>query len=177
MAGKQAHPVDHRGPLSIVRAGVEDAPFLHRVMQAAFAEYDGLLDPPSSTRDETVEDVARAIERGGGLLAWEGDTLVGSARFEPRSDCLYVGRVAVLPEHRRKGVATAIMRRTVDVARALGLPAIRVGVRDSLPSNVRLYQSLGFVVDIVEPHPRGPDKTIWMIQPAPPVTGTAPSCR
>jgi GNAT superfamily N-acetyltransferase len=148
--------------VKLVLARVEDAPLVHRVTQAAFAEYRGVLDPPSGAHEETIEDVERAIERGGALLVWDRDALVGCARFEPRRDCLYVGRVAVLPEHRRRGIATAIMARMAEIARDLGLPAVRVGVRDSLPSNSRLYERLGFDTLAIEPHPRGPDKTIWM---------------
>lgn len=165
MPDKQAPRAHRRAGLRIVPAGVADAALVHRIMQAAFAEYRGVLDPPSGVLDESVADVARAIEQGGALLAWDGDTPVGATRYEPRPDCLYVGRVAVLPEHRRTGIATALMRRMIDVARGLGLPAIRVGVRDSLPSHVRLYESFGFVVDLVEQHPRGADKTVRMIQP------------
>src|SRR5438874_9370386 len=115
--------------MEIVLAGVEDAALVYRAMQAAFAEYRGTLDPPSSAHDETVEDVARAIERGGALLAWEGNVLVGSARYEPRPACLYVGRVAVLPAHRRKGLAAALMLRMLDIARDFGLLAVEVEVR------------------------------------------------
>ena len=133
-------------------------------MHEAFDEYRSTLVPPSSSHDETVEYVAQAIDQGGALLAWDGETAVGSARFEPRPDCLYVGRVAVLPEHRRRGIALAIMARMEEIARERGLPAVQVGVRDSLPSNLGLYQRLGFEVVAVEPHPRGPDKTIWMFK-------------
>jgi ribosomal protein S18 acetylase RimI-like enzyme len=155
--------------VKIVPARVEDAALVHRITQQAFAEYRGVLDPPSGAHDETIHDVERAIERGGALLAWDGDVLVGSARFEPTPDHLYVGRVAVHPEHRRKGIATALMARMADIARELRLPAVQVGVRDSLPSNLRLYERLGFEVVAVEPHSRGPDKTIWMARrlPAP----------
>ena len=148
----------------IVRARVEDAALVHRIMHAAFGEYRSTLVPPSSSHDETVEFVARAIEQGGALLVWDGDVAVASARFEPRSDSLYVGRVAVLPEHRRRGIASAIMARMEEVARELGLPAVQVGVRGSLPSNLGLYRWLGFEVVAVDQHPRGPDKTIWMFK-------------
>jgi ribosomal protein S18 acetylase RimI-like enzyme len=150
--------------MKVVRARVEDAELVHRTMHAAFDEYRGVLDPPSSSHDETVVDVARKIEQGGALLAWDGETLLGSARFEPRTDYLYVGRVSVPPAHRRKGVALALMAGMAEVARELGLAEVQVEVRESLPSNVRLYQRLGFEVVGVEAHPRGPDRTVRMAQ-------------
>ena len=148
--------------MRVTRASTSDAGLVDAITKAAFEEYRGVLDPPSGVVDETVEDVARAIERGGAMLAWDGDGAVGCARFEPRPDCLYVGRVAVLPAHRRQGVGTALMLEMECVARELGLSALRVGVRSSLPSNVGLYQRLGYEVITVEPHPRGPDSTIWL---------------
>ena len=150
--------------MRIVRARVEDAALVHQIMHEAFEEYRSSLVPPSSSHDETVEYVAQAMDQGGALLAWDGETAVGSARFEPRPDCLYVGRVAVLPEHRRRGIASAIMARMEEIARERGLPAVQVGVRDSLPSNLDLYRRLGFEVVAFEPHPRGPDKTVWMLK-------------
>jgi GNAT superfamily N-acetyltransferase len=153
--------------VKIVLARVEDAALVHRITQEAFAEYRGVLDPPSGAHEETIGDVEQAIEGGGALLVWDGDAPVGSARFEPRNDYLYVGRVAVLPEHRRKGVATAIMARMADIARDLGLPTMRVGVRDPLPCNVHLYERLGYAIAAVEPHPRGPDRIVWMAKQLP----------
>ena len=141
---------------------MDEAALIHQATQEAFAEYRGVLEPPSGADAETVLDVEDAIRRGGALLAWDGDTLVGAARYEPRPEYLYVGRVAVHPRHRRRGIATALMRRMIEIARDRRLPSVRVGVRDSLPSNVRLYERLGFEVLSVERHPRGPDRTVWM---------------
>ena len=150
--------------IRVVQARPDDAALVHRIMRAAFAEYLGVLDPPSGSNDETVEDVRRAIASGGALLAWDGDVAVGSARYEPREDVLYVGRVSVLPEYRRKGVASALMQHAELIARQRGLSAVEVGVRASLPSNVGLYQQLGFVLTRVDPHPRGPDQSICMVK-------------
>jgi len=76
---------------------------------------------------------------------------------------LYVGRVSVLPSHRRRGVASAVMRFLEGVAAERGLAAIRIGVRDSLPSNVGLYQSLGYELVSIDPHPRGADR-VWTMK-------------
>jgi ribosomal protein S18 acetylase RimI-like enzyme len=104
------------------------------------------------------------MHEGGAVLAEDGEA-VGSARFVPEDDFLYVGRVAVLPAHRRRGIASAMMRFLEDVAIELGRPEVRVGVRESLPGNVRLYEALGFRTLAVDPHPRGPDRTRTMVKP------------
>ena len=131
-------------------------------MQAGFEDLRGVLDPASGAHTETVTDVEQVMAQGGAVLAWHGEQPIGSARFIVHDDYVYVGRVAVLPTHRRQGVASAIMLFLEDVARAAGRSKIQLSVRGSLPSNLRLYESLGYTVTGVEPHPRGPDTTTHM---------------
>jgi ribosomal protein S18 acetylase RimI-like enzyme len=126
-------------------------------MLEAFEEYRAVLQPPSSSHAESVADVQRVMARGGAVLAWANATPIGSARFLLEPDHLYVGRVAVLPAFRRLGVATAMMRFLENVARAHQRLEVRVAVRGSLPSNVRLYAGLGYEVVGIEAHQRGPD--------------------
>jgi ribosomal protein S18 acetylase RimI-like enzyme len=140
----------------VTLATSDDAPLVHRIMIAAFEEYRGVLEPPSSTHQETVEDVRRAFDSGGAVLAWVEGQAVGSARFQPRPDYLYVGRVSTLPAWRGRGIASALMTFLEGHARTLGLPEIRVEVRLSMPSNVALYRRLGFHTVSEQPHPRGP---------------------
>src|SRR3954454_13684027 len=145
----------------IALAAPSDAPLVHRLMQEAFEEYRGVLEPPSSTHEETVEDVRRALMTGGAVLAWEGEEAVGSARFQPRPDYLYVGRVSVLPVWRGRGIAVAIIGFIEGRARTLGQPETRVEVRLSLPSNVALYRRLGYRTISEQPHQRGP--AFWTV--------------
>jgi ribosomal protein S18 acetylase RimI-like enzyme len=131
-------------------------------MHTAFEEYRATLQPPSGAHDETVADVERAMTQGGAVLAWDGDEPVGSARFILYPDHVYVGRVSVLPTYRRRGIATAMMRFLEDVARQAGRAEVQIAARASLPSNVRLYEALGYELIGLEPHPRGPDMTTHM---------------
>ncbi len=133
---------------------------VHAIMRAAFAEHQGTLPVDSGAHTESVDDVRAVMERGGAILCFLDDIAVGSARFTVEPSELYVGRVAVLPTHRRRGIASEMMRYLEAHAAALGKSAVRIGVRDSLPSNVGLYQSLGYEVVSVNPHPRGADR-VW----------------
>jgi ribosomal protein S18 acetylase RimI-like enzyme len=96
------------------------------------------------------------------VLAFSGDQPVGAARYSHLPEALYVGRVAVLPSHRRQGIASAMMRYLEALAPSLGHDTISIGVRESLPSNVLLYQSLGYEITSIDPHPRGPDRSLSM---------------
>lgn len=131
-------------------------------MLAAYAEHRGALPVDSGAHEESVEDVRKKMRAGGAVVAEHGGHAVGSAQFTPEAGYLYVGRVAVLPTHRRRGVASAMMVFLEGLARDRALGVMRVGVRDSLPDNVKLYQSLGYEVASVEPHPRGPDRVLTM---------------
>jgi len=150
--------------VSVRLATLDEAPIVRRIMQAAFAEYRGALPVESGAHTETVEDVQAVMHQGGALLAFEADEAVGSARFTLEEDAVYVARVSVLPTRRRRGVASAMMRFCEDIARSEGKARVRIGVRDSLPSNVGLYQALGFELVSIAAHPRGPDRVWTMIK-------------
>lgn len=131
--------------LAIVVCRPDDAPELHRVTQAAFAQY-AVLTPPTGAIYETVEELRAEIERTGAVLARQSGEAVGGLRFEPKPDHLWVRRVAVLPALQRRGVGRTLMTWAVDHARALGLPEVRLGVRDALPANRSYYERLGYLL-------------------------------
>lgn len=145
-------------------AGLGEARVVREIMLAAYAEYEGSLPVASGAHVETVADVLDAMRQGGAVLAVDGERPVGSARFAREPEHLYVGRLAVLPSHRRRGVASAIMNFLEGIAPSLGLNSIRIGVRESLPSNIALYRSLGYEVLDVSPHPRGADRVWAMVK-------------
>jgi ribosomal protein S18 acetylase RimI-like enzyme len=148
--------------LRVRRAREDEAEIVHRVTQAAFEEYRGLLPVESGALSESVQDVHNALKEGGAILAVLDDEPVGAARWLREPDGLYVGRVAVLPTYRRQGIASALMRFLEDLAPELGADAIRIGVRESLPNNLKLYQALGYEVVSIDQHPRGPDRSFTM---------------
>lgn len=139
----------------------EDAPLLHSIIQAAFAEYRGTIPVPPGALGETLEEVEKAIAKGTALLAYDGDVAVGTARYEVRPDCLYVGRLAVLPSHRGRGVGAELMLFVEGLAPGFERDRIYLGTRTSMPSNIAFYERLGYRIVKSEPHPRGPDVNVW----------------
>jgi ribosomal protein S18 acetylase RimI-like enzyme len=137
---------------------------VRRIMHAAFAEYRGALPVESGAHTETDEDVLSVMRSGGAILALDDLEPVGSARFILEQDALYVGRVSVLPTHRRRGIASTMMGFCEQLALQHARPAVRIAVRDSLPSNVGLYQALGYEQVSFDPHPRGADNVWTMIK-------------
>jgi ribosomal protein S18 acetylase RimI-like enzyme len=148
-------------PFTIRPATEEDAYAVHTIIQAAFEEYRFLPVPPGALSD-TLDLVRKRMGDGQTVLALDAGRPVGTARYEPQEGHMYVGRVAVLPEYRRLGVATALMHHVEEIARQEGFTRVRLGTRQSMPSNLAFYEHLGYEVVQREEHPRGPDVIVWL---------------
>ena len=146
--------------LTLRDATPSDAEAVYQVTKAAYAEYRGFLDPPSGVAKETREAVERSLGEGGAVLASIDGIAVGAVRYEPRDQSLYVGRLAVLPSHRRRGIGRALMATAEERAQRMGLSRIILGVRVQVPQNRAFYESLGYRADGHSSHP-GYERTTW----------------
>jgi ribosomal protein S18 acetylase RimI-like enzyme len=145
---------DHVG-WHVMPARIVDAEVVHRIMREAYREYDAAMDPPMSGAGESVAEVEGAMRKGGAVLAWDGATPVGSARYRLSSDFVRVKRVSVLPSSRGRGIATAMMGYIERLALSQGRTQARLTVRMSLSQNLRLYERMGYRVEELKAHPRG----------------------
>jgi ribosomal protein S18 acetylase RimI-like enzyme len=148
--------------MTIRPVGVEHASEVHRLMRLACEEYRGRLVPPSEALTETIDDVRAAIKSGGAFLAFAGEVAVGSARYRLFPDHAYAERIAVLPAHRGSGTDVALMAAFEEAVQTLGVPEARVGVKASLPSNLRFYENLGYRALASRPYPTGTDFEITL---------------
>ena len=142
------------------------ASLVRGLMLIGFEQFRDVLDPPSSAFRETDDDVAAAIGRGGAAVAWIGETPVGSVRFEPEEWCLYIGRLAVIPEARRRGVAQALVLAAEAEAFRFGVSEAQLSMREILPGNRALFEKLGYTVVSVDPHPRNPAQNTLRLRKA-----------
>lgn len=148
--------------LQIRCATMDHARVVHGIIQIAFAEYVGVIPVPPGALNETLAEVEQAISEGRVLLAWDSSEAVGTARYQVYPDYLYVGRVAVLPSYRRRGIGKALMSYIEQMAPTLGRTRIRLGTRQSMPGNLVFYEQMGYHVVGTEPHKRGPDTNVWL---------------
>lgn len=116
------------------------------VLVAAFEQYRQQLDPPSGVFRETPEDIRRKLAQGGGIVAYDGDVLVGVVLYQPHADYMYLGRLGVLPEYRGRQIATRLCKRVEQVAHDHNLSRIQLGVRIVLTGNQRFFRSLGYTI-------------------------------
>lgn len=126
------------------QARLDEAPDVLAVIHAAFGQYRGSLVPESSAFKETAETVRATMAQGGAIVVERDGRIVATTLYEPLDDSLYIGRLAVLPEARRSGVATLLVEAVEAIARARGIPRLTLGVRLALADNIRLFTRLGF---------------------------------
>lgn len=86
------------------------------------------------------------------FVAVLGESIVGYYGFLHITDELHILNVAVHPEHRSKGIGTALMGHLLEEGRKLSARAITLEVRESNQSAIRLYERTGFCLAGVRPH-------------------------
>src|SRR6185369_5318327 len=112
---------------------------LHRLVQGAFADLP--IDPPSGVLKETLADFRDRLQRETALVAESLDppnrgALVGSVFCIEQSGSLYVGRLAVRSDFRRRGVASALLDAAKAEALRRGIGRLTLSTRIALADNV-----------------------------------------
>ena len=81
------------------------------------------------------------------LVATDADTVIGTAMvgYDGHRGWLYT--VAVVPEHRRRGTGTALVRHAVGALRAAGCVKVNLQIRATNAAVRGFYEALGFEVE------------------------------
>ena len=130
-----------------------DASEAAALIRRAFAAQPVRTDPPSGALGETGATVASLLAAGGGAGATIEGVLVGCVLWEAALEWLTLGRLAVAPEWRRRGMAHVLIAAAEAEARHRGLPCLRLGVRLALADNRRLFAAQGFREIALTTHP------------------------
>jgi predicted GNAT family N-acyltransferase len=77
------------------------------------------------------------------IAAFDGEKAVGAARILPQEGNAEIGRLAVLPEYRGRGIGSAIMREAECVARLMGL---RTAVIHAQSHALNMYRKLRYAI-------------------------------
>ena len=123
---------------------------LHRFVQDAFRDLP--IDPPSSSLKERAVDFAARLQSETCFIIEADGSLIGSVFCVRQGDALYIGRLAVRPDWRRRGVASALIDAAKAEARCIGATRITLRARIALASNIALFRRHGFVVRGEETH-------------------------
>lgn len=106
----------------------------------------GNLTPPSGALNETLADVAARFTAGPVLIAYDGNTLVGSLYGALKDGGLYLTRMAVKPDRQKQGIGRALLKAAEAEARLLGATKLTLRVRVNLPENRAYFARAGFRV-------------------------------
>src|SRR5262245_6148390 len=105
----------------IRHAAMVDAADIIFLTQRAYAE-PSRPGAPLLFVDEDEESVARDMDRGWKIIvAHHGGLPVGAVRWRREADTVRVARLVVDPLHRRRGIATALLRSVEQEAAMLGI--------------------------------------------------------
>lgn len=139
-----------------------DLPAIVQVIHAAFEEYRGVFDPPSGAHAETVASIHHKMQRGAIFVAEMDQQMVGCVICEKEARHVYIGRLAVLPEYRGRGIARQLLIAAEEFAREIGFSHLQLGVRIMLAKNQQLFLSMGYEVVSYEAHP-GASKPTYVV--------------
>jgi ribosomal protein S18 acetylase RimI-like enzyme len=130
---------------------VSRAAELHAFTQSVFGAL--AIDPPSSVLKETAADFAARLRDETCFIIEADGKLIAGIFCAVDGDALYIGRLAVAPAFRRRGIANALMEAVKAEARRRGAKRITLGARISLPGNVALFHRHGFAIVRETCHP------------------------
>lgn len=124
-------------------AGRDDAAVMLEVVRAAFSARPP-VDPPAEYLSDTIADLQRRLDAAPGVLALIGEQVVGCLLLSLDADVAGLHRVSVLPDHRREGIAEAMVRGALDVASDLGARRLELLSRREFPETRRWWEQHGF---------------------------------
>jgi len=113
------------------------------VQRAAFTVEAQLYDDPSlpplqESRDQLIAD----LDRSRGLVALDGDRVVGSVRVRMEGASLHIARLSVAPDQQGRGLGALLLARAESVAAA---EEALLFTGHLSASNLRLYARAGYV--------------------------------
>jgi predicted N-acetyltransferase YhbS len=113
------------------------------VQRAAFTVEAQLYDDPSlPPLQESREQLIADLDRSRGLVALEGDRVVGSVRVRVEGTSLHIARLSVAPDQQGRGLGTLLLARAESVADA---EEALLFTGHLSASNLRLYARAGYV--------------------------------
>lgn len=108
-------------------------------------------------------DYAEAVKRHRFDLLYLGDRLAALIETTPADDHLLIENVAVRPAWQGRGLGKRLLLLAEDLARSAGLAGTRLYTNQLFAENLRLYASVGYLVEREEPRNGG--VTVHMIKP------------
>lgn len=143
-------------------ARVEDTDAIRDVTMAAFAEYAAEMPGTWEGYRENILGTLATHASAEQLVAEAGGRIVGTVLFYPAQggDPPHVRLLAVHPDARGSGIATALMAECVRRARASGADTLTLHTTDLMEVAKGMYERMGFTrAEELDFHP-APGRTV-----------------
>ena len=118
-----------------------ELPVIRVIVEEAFATLRSIYLP---SRD-AVSTLDRNYGNSQQLLAFSGDAAIGAASLTITDGSIVVSQLAVLPSHRRQGVARRLLSHAERIARDSGIPTISLNTIMET-GNVQIFEHIVFSV-------------------------------
>ena len=132
---------------------IEDWAALHALLALCFAYMEGRIDPPSSLAAMTPETLRAKADTETLVTIRQGGALVACGYLSDTGRSVHLGKLAVAPAHRGRGLAGRIVAEAEALARALGRPVLELSTRVELTENHATFARLGFAEIARTAHP------------------------
>lgn len=123
---------------------------LHDLVVAAFRDLP--IAPPSSVLQESQADFLLRLQTETALVVEADGALVGSLFCATKENSLFIGRLAVRSDFRRRRVAGALLDAAKAEARQRGIGRLTLATRIALAGNLALFRKHGFAVFAEQTH-------------------------
>ena len=124
-----------------------------KLIQEAFAEQNGHIDPPSSMHLLTVQDIETHAANQFIWIVESGDNLEGCIFGALEADALYLSKLSVAQSARCKGLARQLIDTAATYAYANQIKRLTLISRIELVENHAIFAKLGFKKTHTGSHP------------------------
>lgn len=123
------------------------------LLQQSFEYMQGRIDPESSLNRLDVNKIRKKAATEYLYIVHNNGLLVACVFAAPRKDHVYLGKLAVRSDYRRRGLARTLVSQVEALAIQLELPEVEIETRIELVENQRLFERLGYRRTAEKSHP------------------------
>ena len=135
-------------------------PSILKLIQSEFSYMEARISPQSSMHNLTVQAIKNQCVVG---EVWAiGERPDACVFFKEKTDCFYLGKLAVASDIQGKGYARRLVQLAETRARAKGFSVLELETRIELLENHKTFQRLGFKKTSEGAH-HGFDRTTYIV--------------
>jgi GNAT superfamily N-acetyltransferase len=136
----------------IIRDHPNGQPILD-LLHLCFADMEGRINPPSSLHRLTANQITQHSSTETILTIEIDEVPIACLFVTDQPDCLYLGKLAVHPDHRGKNYAAILIGGAEQIARICNIQTLRLQTRIELTENHAIFAHLGFAKTAEGRHP------------------------